>query len=562
MNQQQKGDGECQRGPTGQDRAADQSTRSAAEILRERLQVLVQQLQQFGVNPGICDGMIAASSGPRADRHTTVVLGERARGKTTLVNRLLGESVLPTGSKGFAHTARVRFGPVWRTLSPPQATQAEVEGIRSGLADGDGSNTVMEGPSPLLRYTTLVDTPGLNDPDADFDRVAVVEALRADLLLFSLSATQLLSETERVVIRRRLLPLTACDLVLVVTHLDQVLTEQDRAEVEGRVARFLKRIANPRVQAIFPPGDPEKEPVPALEELIIRSANQTNPDREQAWVRRIAALLAALDEIASTLPEPKGLPPAPPPDLDKDYIAILEHEHGLSLSETEAFVRAGLAELRLSLGPRFAAMSPTVIQSEGIADVTGAVQALGGKAGSVYLAAMERGLTTATSGELGAAAEGLQRTATPAFAEVVKLSGPQLTSKTRPRPDPKLGALKKVGQILIAADSDAILRLISGTLALFVADLFRRARNDAFREQFRVDAVATVRDWLTVVEGVLLARLREVAGKVLVGLRQRVASIQPPRRSTDTSPTRQDLQTQIRICIDACRSLMQQGERP
>ena len=83
----------------------------------------------------------------------------------------------------------------------------------------------------------------MNDADEDFDAIVLREAMRADLLIVCLSAVQTLSETERILIQKRLIPVTAAELTLAVSHMDRLETPEDSPEIQRRIGRFIERSA-------------------------------------------------------------------------------------------------------------------------------------------------------------------------------------------------------------------------------------------------------------------------------------------------------------------------------
>jgi hypothetical protein len=128
---------------------------------------------------------------------TVVIAGQFKRGKSTLINALLGEDVLPTGVLpltsiatmihlgerrralvGFRHGERVEVTP---SELRRYVTEAENPENRLGVAQVD-----VEVPSPLLRGVRLVDTPGIASAlrhNTEAAREALREADAAVLLV-------------------------------------------------------------------------------------------------------------------------------------------------------------------------------------------------------------------------------------------------------------------------------------------------------------------------------------------------------------------------------------------
>ncbi len=145
-----------------------------------------------------------------------VVAGEFNAGKSSLLNALLGESVMPEGVT-------------------PTTDRITV------VTHGDRPTERAEGPAvvhrthpdPLLRDIALVDTPGTNAIIQRHQELTERFVPRADLLLFVTSADRPFTESER-----RFLELIASwgrKVVMVVNKVDILETEEQRAEVQRYV---------------------------------------------------------------------------------------------------------------------------------------------------------------------------------------------------------------------------------------------------------------------------------------------------------------------------------------
>ena len=109
-----------------------------------------------------------------------VVAGEFNAGKSTVLNTLLGDTILEEG---------------------PVPTTDKITVLRYGdhqEAHRRGDHVVdVQAPSPLLRALTLVDTPGTNSIVLEHERLTAEFVPRADLVLFITSYDRPLSESER-----------------------------------------------------------------------------------------------------------------------------------------------------------------------------------------------------------------------------------------------------------------------------------------------------------------------------------------------------------------------------
>lgn len=150
------------------------------------------------------------------DRFSIAVLGEFKRGKSTLINALLGTpGLMPTDDLPWTMAVtEIRHGE-YRCEVQPRAdedrwelrTRAQYEdGVghahrhRRGLAKGDRPPVQrwrLHAPSEFLAdsFAELVDTPGLNE-DVERDRIAHQRASHSDGAIVVLRASQLLSRVE------------------------------------------------------------------------------------------------------------------------------------------------------------------------------------------------------------------------------------------------------------------------------------------------------------------------------------------------------------------------------
>lgn len=179
-----------------------------------------------------------------------VVFGEFNRGKSTLINALLGRIVLPakliptTGHVTqvvYGHTERVRV----RFLDGREETFGldRLDSISSldlgGAAREDVELLEVAVDDPLLRRKVdLIDTPGLNEKAAQTRRARSAIA-RADLVLLVLDARNLLSLRERDLAIEWLSESLGKPVVLVVNFMN-LLNDPERAEVRARLATWTR----------------------------------------------------------------------------------------------------------------------------------------------------------------------------------------------------------------------------------------------------------------------------------------------------------------------------------
>lgn len=138
------------------------------------------------------------------------LVGPFSAGKSSLINALLGETVLEVGPIPTTdHIAILRYGPT-------------VQKTRTGE-----TSTVFY-PAPLLEGISLVDTPGLESVFEKHDQLTLRFLHRADIVLLVMLATQVLTASDLEFMRN--LRQYGKRLIIVVNQID-VLEEEDRETV-------------------------------------------------------------------------------------------------------------------------------------------------------------------------------------------------------------------------------------------------------------------------------------------------------------------------------------------
>mgnify|MGYP006188489547 CR=1 FL=1 len=188
-------------------------------------------------------------------RITLVVLGEFNHGKSTVVNALLGEDVLPVGITPTTAviTHLVHGDEKHVQVKPPRGAEpfdieyAELEKVvKNAEEDGNEPDWVeIAHPNEFLANSlTLVDTPGVNDISRQKVEITYGYLPRADVIIYVLDATQVLKKSEVVFIRDRLLKANRDRIVFVLNKID-ALDAADAKEVELYARERLEAIIGP-----------------------------------------------------------------------------------------------------------------------------------------------------------------------------------------------------------------------------------------------------------------------------------------------------------------------------
>ena len=170
------------------------------------------------------------------------IMGEFSSGKSTLCNLLLGARPL------LEKVTATQLPPVWLSYGTAPAYVEDLDGIRHPLDVADLASVPLEGTehvriflqSDLLRYTDLIDMPGISDPSMSpevWERMAHL----ADGILWCTHATQAWRQSEAGVWNGFPHELRA-DSLLLVTRFDKIVGESDRLRVLKRVSMETKAL--------------------------------------------------------------------------------------------------------------------------------------------------------------------------------------------------------------------------------------------------------------------------------------------------------------------------------
>jgi small GTP-binding protein len=215
------------------------SPSSLARVLQNLQELIAADARLVDFLPAT-QRMMRAISSPLS----VAILGEFNAGKSTLINALLGEEVVPMGVlPTTAHTGILQYG-------PRRATRVIYNDGRDIEMSLDQARSIMKSnaqeidhleytfPHPELRAVHYWDTPGFNALDERHEAVAKRVLAEAEAILWVMDANQVLSQTEFEHISS--IPNSADRLIIVINKIDRLGSSPQRDEDVADLIQYVK----------------------------------------------------------------------------------------------------------------------------------------------------------------------------------------------------------------------------------------------------------------------------------------------------------------------------------
>ncbi|MCK2156191.1 dynamin family protein [Exiguobacterium sp. 17-1] len=188
-----------------------------------------------------------------------VVVGEFNHGKTTFVNSLMGEKILPMGILPTTATINI-IGKGERKLEvhykDATSKAIELDELHSFIGDHPVENiemiTVQHPDVPFAAPYYMVDTPGLNDLNKTRSDVSYRFIPKADIVFFLLKADQPISGTELSFLEDTLLEEGLSNIVFVMNFAEEMDDEDELEEMIEDLRTKLKTIKGLESPVIIP----------------------------------------------------------------------------------------------------------------------------------------------------------------------------------------------------------------------------------------------------------------------------------------------------------------------
>lgn len=202
-------------------------------------------------------------------RIRVAMVGEFKRGKSSLINALLGSEILPADIEPTtAAVNRVTYGSIPKAyirFKNDSVVSVNVDDLSSYITKLTSESAqiaknieeaVVEYPSALCQnYVDIIDTPGMNDED-DMSMVTLNELRDIDLAVAVLSAAIPVSETEGEFLARIVESEGINDIVIVITHIDYIRREEDRQRIVASMTDRIKEKVIGNLRRDNPPDSP------------------------------------------------------------------------------------------------------------------------------------------------------------------------------------------------------------------------------------------------------------------------------------------------------------------
>ncbi len=174
-----------------------------------------------------------------------VVVGDFKRGKSTVINAILGRSIAPVNVAPETLTInRISYGEIPSVeavlRNGKRVTLTKEDLVRSRLLEmldffpGELEYIDIKSDAPILKEIQIVDTPGLSDLD-ELDNQVKDFLIKADAVIYIASSLSPFSESEQYFIAEHIVPLNFSKVFVLVNMIDAMNTMEDIEKVTGRI---------------------------------------------------------------------------------------------------------------------------------------------------------------------------------------------------------------------------------------------------------------------------------------------------------------------------------------
>lgn len=238
--------------------------------------------------------------------YTVVVVGEFKRGKSTFVNALLGEEILPADVTPTTATINAimwneeRSIQVHKSNGNLETLELKKDNLNRYVADRDfdpkSVNYIKIGISSeiLKNRLVLIDTPGVDDLNKQRVEVTYKFIPRADVVIFLLDSTNAVRRTEKEFLENNILKEGIDKIIFVANFIDQIDEDEDVEEIIEDIENRIRNILGSRHIEIMPVSA-----IQALNGILNKNQSQI----ESSGIIQISNLIKSLINSGSQATE-------------------------------------------------------------------------------------------------------------------------------------------------------------------------------------------------------------------------------------------------------------------
>lgn len=186
------------------------------------------------------------------DPFTLVVCGDFKRGKSSLINALLGEEVVTTDvttetvsvnriSYGSHLNEAVLRGGRKMILSDEELRKSKLKSLMEEAGEAITHLNIVR-PLELLKNVVIVDTPGLGDAFEDFSELVGDALAQADAVIYVFAVNYPISQHEQMFLKTAILPQGYTELFLVGNFCDTLGSEDDLRRMETMIQARINNL--------------------------------------------------------------------------------------------------------------------------------------------------------------------------------------------------------------------------------------------------------------------------------------------------------------------------------
>ncbi len=188
----------------------------------------------------------------RTEPFSLVVLGDFKRGKSTIINAILGKSIAPVNVAPETFTINsISYSEIPKaeavlkngqriTLTADDLVRERLEKLMRAFPDTLDYIDIHDN-AEILKEIRIVDTPGLSDLDC-LDKQVQDYLVNADAVIYIASALSPFSESEQLFLASHIRPLSFSKLYVLVNMIDAMNTQEDIEKIINRVSERCESI--------------------------------------------------------------------------------------------------------------------------------------------------------------------------------------------------------------------------------------------------------------------------------------------------------------------------------